>query len=130
MRDGHDALVVTTGITLKLALDAARELEKRGIQVAVLHMHTIKPIDRQALVEAASSVKVIITVEENSIIGGLGSSVSEVLSEAGTFSGKKFLMIGLPDAFPDRYGSQENLMGFYGVTKEAIVDSLLRLLNK
>lgn len=129
LHDGKDALVVTTGITLKLALDAAEELDAQGVHLKVLHMHTVKPIDREAVMETASGVKAIITVEENSIIGGLGSIISEIIAEAGFTPGKKFLKIGLPDVFPVRYGSQEKLMSFYGVTKEAIVVSLLRLLN-
>ena len=129
LHDGKDALVVTTGITLKLALDAAEELDAQGVHLKVLHMHTVKPIDREAVMETASGVKAIITVEENSIIGGLGSIISEIIADAGFTPGKKFLKIGLPDVFPVRYGSQEKLMSFYGVTKEAIVVSLLRLLN-
>ena len=129
LHDGKDALVVTTGITLKLALDAAEELDAQGVHLKVLHMHTVKPIDREAVMETASGVKAIITVEENSIIGGLVSIISEIIADAGFTPGKKFLKIGLPDVFPVRYGSQEKLMSFYGVTKEAIVVSLLRLLN-
>ena len=130
LREGIDALVITTGITLKLALDAAKELDTQGIHVTVLHMHTVKPIDQEAVMEIASRVKVIITIEENSIIGGLGSAVAEIISETEFASRKKFMKIGLPDVFPARYGSQEKLMSFYGITKEAIVTSLLRLLNK
>ena len=128
-REGQDVLVVTTGITLKLALDAAEELKNRGIGLRVLHMHTIKPIDHAAIIKAASGVKVIITVEENSLIGGLGSAVLEIIAESGIVSAKKFLRIGIPDVFPAKYGSQEKLMSFYGLTKERIVSDAVRLLN-
>ena len=129
MRDGHDVLAVTTGITLKLALDAAEELNSKGIGLKVLHMHTIKPIDRAAIIETASDVKAIITVEENSVVGGLGSAVSEIVAEAGFAPVKKFLRIGLPDVFPVKYGSQGQLMNFYGLTKERIASSVVKMLN-
>jgi len=130
MRQGRDVLIVTTGVTLRLVLDAAKELKSKGVESKVLHMHTVKPIDQEALLEAASETKVIITVEENSVLGGLGSAVSEIILEAGFSSAKRFLKIGLPDTFPTRYGSQEKMMNFYGITNETIVSSALRLLNK
>ena len=129
MNDGQDVLVVTTGTTLKLALDAADELKTNGIGLKVLHMHTVKPIDCKTFIKAAIGVKVIITVEENSVIGGLGSAISEITAEASFAPAKKFLKIGLPDVFPLRYGSQEKLMKSYGVTKDSIVSAALRLLN-
>lgn len=129
MRDGRDVLVVSTGVTLKLVLDAAEELKTRGLELKVLHMHTVKPIDLEAIMVAVSGVKAVITVEEHSVIGGLGSAVSELVTQAGFAPAKKFLKIGLPDVFPDKYGSQEKLMNFYGLTKENIVSSVSRLLN-
>ncbi len=129
IRDGSDALVITTGVTLKLALDAAEELRDKGIKLKVLHMHTVKPIDRAAIMDAASGVKAIVTVEENSVVGGLGSAVSDIVAEAGFEPAKKFLKIGLPDLFPDKYGSQDQLMDFYGVTKETIASAVRRLIN-
>ena len=129
MNDGRDVLVVTTGITLKLALDAADELKARGIGLKVLHMHTVKPIDSEAFMKAASGVKAVITVEENSVAGGLGSAIAEIMAEACFAPAKKFLRIGLPDIFPSRYGSQEDLMKSFGVTKDSIVSASLRLLN-
>lgn len=130
MREGGDVLLITTGVTLKLVLDAAEELKAQGIQVTVLHMHTVKPIDREAVLEKAAGVKAVITVEENSVIGGLGSAVAEIVIEAGFKTVKKFMRIGLPDVFPEKYGSQKKLMDFYGLTKEKISSSVLGLLNK
>lgn len=130
LRDGEDALAVTTGITLKLALDAAGELKNKGVGLKVLHMHTVKPIDSKGLLEASTGVKAIITIEENSVVGGLGSAVSEIVSEAGFSPAKRFLRIGIPDVFPTNYGSQQKLMSFYGLTKEKIISSVLGMLNK
>lgn len=130
IREGRDALVISTGVTLKLVLDAAEELKNRGVELKVIHMHTVKPIDRAAIMKAAPEVKAVITVEENSVIGGLGSAVSEILAEAGFVPAKKFLRIGIPDTFPAKYGSQEQLMNFYGLTKEKITSSVSALLNE
>lgn len=129
LREGKDALIITTGIMLKPALDASGELSSKGIGLKVLHMHTIKPIDRAAVMENSSQVKAIVTLEENSVVGGLGSAVAEIVAEAGFSPAKKFLRIGLADAFPAHYGSQQKLISFYGLTKEKIVSSLQGLLN-
>lgn len=121
MRAGRDALVVTTGITLKLALDAAAVLAADGIEVAVLHVPTIKPLDRKALVAAIEPVPIVLTIEEHTIIGGLGSAVAEVVAEEGFAPPKRFTRIGIPDVFPDAYGSQATLMSRYGITSDAVV---------
>src|SRR5689334_19433165 len=75
MKEGSDALIVTTGITLKAALDASNALAPLGIEAAVLHMPVVKPFDQEALLDFARRVPVIVSVEEHSIIGGLGSAV-------------------------------------------------------
>ena len=129
VNEGKDVLVVTTGITLKLAIDAAEELKNKGLELKILHMHTIKPIDRDAFLQAASNTRAVITVEENSVIGGLGSAIAELIAEADFSKHKKFLRIALPDAFPLRYGSQEQMMKACGVTKDSIVSAALKLTN-
>ncbi|MDD5428812.1 MAG: transketolase C-terminal domain-containing protein [Candidatus Omnitrophica bacterium] len=130
MREGADALIITTGVTLKMVLDAAAGLKNKGIEAAVLHMHTIKPIDSEAVMKAARKVKAIVTVEENSIAGGLGSAVSEIAAEAAFSPAKRFARLALPDAFPAKYGSQEQLMDFYGLTTEKIISSVGNLLKR
>ena len=100
MREGRDALLVTTGVTLKVALDAAEVLSRSGIQAAVLHMPTIKPLDVETFLDHASRSRVIVAVEENTIVGGLGSALAEVISEAGLNPARKFKRIGIPDRFP------------------------------
>lgn len=127
--DGREALAVTTGITLKTALDAAGELKKQGVSLRILHFPTLKPFDAAALKEAALDVKVIVSVEENSIIGGLGSAAAEVIAEAGFSPSKKFLRIGLPDVFPVKYGSQDQLMEHGGVTAGRVASEILKLLG-
>ena len=129
MRKGRDGLIVTTGIGLRISLAAADILARKGINIAILHLHTIKPLDREKLIEMASSVRAIVSVEEHTIIGGLGSAVAEVLAEADFNKAKRFRRIGIPDVFPDQYGSQDSLMARYEITSDGIVKVIQELLN-
>lgn len=129
MREGTDALIITTGITLQVALDAAVRLEDQGLTVTVLHVPTIKPLDTKTILEQASKVASVVTVEEHTVIGGLGSAVAEVLSEANFDPGKLFKRIGIPDVFPDQYGSQDSLMARYRITAEQVAYTVEQLLE-
>jgi transketolase len=127
MTRGDDALLITTGITLKTGLDAATALNARGIACTVLHMHTVKPLDVEALVAHVSRVPVVVTIEEGTILGGLGGAVAEVIAEGGFSPAKRFKRVGIPDLFPHGYGSQANMMARYDLTPErvvAVVDEL------
>jgi transketolase len=130
MREGDGALIISTGIMLKSALDAATALETAGINAAVLHVPTVKPLDQQTILEFAWRVPVIVTAEEHTIIGGLGSAVAELLAETDFETSKRFRRIGLPDAFPDQYGSQASLLKRYDVTTERIVSVVEQLSAK
>jgi transketolase len=127
MREGRDALLVSTGVMLKPALDAAEALAAEGLEAAVLHVPTIKPFDTATFLERARPAPVIVSVEEHSIIGGLGGVVAETLAEADFAAPKRFRRIGLPDAFPDQYGSQASLLKRYEVTAEKIVSTVRAL---
>jgi transketolase len=127
LREGADALLVTTGVCLQICLEAAALLEKQGCSVCVLHLHTIKPLDDKALLERMARTDTILTVEEHSIVGGLGSAVAELLAEANFSTPKRFARMGLPDAFPDQYGSQASLMKRYALTPEDVARTVLRL---
>ena len=129
MRKGRDGLIVTTGIGLRISLAAADILARKGINTAILHLHTIKPLDREKLIEMADPVHAIVSVEEHTIIGGLGSAVAEVLAEADFNKAKRFRRIGIPDVFPDQYGSQDSLMARYEITSDGIVKVIQELLN-
>ena len=128
-REGTDALLVSTGITLKTALDAANALEIEGIKAGVLHMHTIKPLDKEALLDRAANVPVIITIEEHTITGGLGSAVAEVIAEANFDPAKRFKRVGIPDVFVDEYGSQDSLMEKYRITPAHVAADVRALLQ-
>ncbi|HVZ23098.1 MAG TPA: transketolase C-terminal domain-containing protein [Vicinamibacterales bacterium] len=128
MTSGSDVLLVTTGITLKIALEAADALNAAGVGATVLHMHTVKPLDADAVLSHAARVQAVVTIEEHTIVGGLGGAVAEVLAEAGVGATARFKRIGLPDVFPHGYGSQASMMAQYGITAErtvAAVNSLL-----
>ena len=124
-----DILFLTTGITLQMAMTAREILRRERINAAILHVPTIKPLDRKRIVERAKKVKIIITLEEHSIIGGLGSAVAEVLSEEG-LSGKAFKRLGLPDKFPEGYGSQKELLEKYELTAKRIAGEVKKLKDK
>ncbi len=121
VKENGNVLIITTGVVLKLALDAAKLLAKQGIQAKILHMHTVKPIDKEAIIREAEQVKAVITVEEHSIVGGLGSAVAEVMAEAPFAQQKQFARIAFPDTFPSKYGSQAEIMKYYGITTEKII---------
>ncbi len=129
MREGRDALLVTTGITLKIALDAAVELAAQGIEAAVLHMPTVKPLDTEQLLEHASRVRAVVTIEENTVIGGLGSAVAEAIAEANFEPARKFRRVGIPDVFPDKYGSQADLMKHYRISEPEVISAVTTLLG-
>jgi len=129
MRSGSDALILTTGVTLGPALEAAEELSRRGVEAAVLHLPTLKPLDSQAILDLAARPGVIVSVEEHTVIGGLGGAAAEVLAEAGFDRPKKFKRLGLPDAFPDQYGSQASLLERYRITSQEIVSVVTGLIQ-
>jgi len=127
MRQGSDALIVTTGICLQSALEAADLLATDGIATAVLHVPTIKPFDLETFLDAVARTPVIVTVEEHSIIGGLGSTVAEIVAETEWVRQKQFRRIGLPDVFPNGYGSQMELMSKYSIDAPSIIAAIKNL---
>jgi transketolase len=120
LREGSDVLLITTGVTLHEALNAADTLAARGIDAGILHVHTVKPLDREAILEAAADVPVIISVEEHTVCGGLGSAIAELVAEADFAPAKRFRRLGIPDVFPDKYGSQGDLMAAFGIDARGI----------
>ena len=129
MREGRDALLVATGICLQVALEAGAQLEKKNVSAGVLHVHTIKPLDGAAILARAAPVPVILTIEEHTLMGGLGSAVAELIAEAGFNPGKRFKRIGIPDVFPDQYGSQAGLLKRYGITAAHAAETARDLLK-
>lgn len=115
--DGTDGTIIATGVTVSEALKAQELLEQRGIYVRVVDIHTIKPIDKELIVKCAKETKKIVIVEDHNIIGGLGSSVCEVLSENYPV---KVERLGIEDTF-GRSGKAEELLHHFKIDAEAIV---------
>lgn len=114
--EGTDATIFATGVTVEQALIAKEELHNQGIEVRVVDMHTIKPIDKEMIIKCAKETKKLISVEDHSIIGGLGSAISEVLTENYPVKLKR---IGIKDCF-GRSGKAEELIKYFGIDSESI----------
>ena len=121
IRDGSDITLISTGGILFNTMRAAERLTQQGIQTRVLSMPTLKPLDAEAVLMAVQQTKAIITVEEHSIIGGLGSAVAEVLAESGN-SQITFRRIGIRDEFRQQVGSQEYLRKLNRLSIQNIVE--------
>jgi transketolase len=129
IRDGHDLTLIATGGILGEALVAAEDLAMRGIECRVLSMHTIKPFDAEAVVSAARETGGIITIEEHTIHGGLGSAVAEACLDAAALPGA-FSRIGLRAGFSSVVGSQQYLRSVYRMDAPAIVRQAETLLGR
>ena len=129
MREGKDAVIISTGVMLKRALDAADSLHGKGIEASVLHCPTIKPLDQAVIRQYTGQVPVTVTVEEHTVVGGLGSAVAEIVVEADFTTPKRFRRIGIPDVFPDQYGSQDSLLARYDITSDRIATTVEQLVG-
>jgi transketolase len=119
VRAGDDVTLISTGAMLHTAVQAANALAAEGVDVGVLSMHTVKPLDTEAILKAARRTRRIVTLEEHSLLGGLGSAVAEVLCEA-SIRNLRFQRIGLPSEFSKHIGSQEYLQKTYGLDVESV----------
>lgn len=124
VKDGKDVAIVATGIMVNEAVMAAQQLEAEGISARVIDIHTIKPIDEEIIIKAAKETKGIVTAEEHSIIGGLGSAVAEVTAKEAPARVK---MIGIKDRF-GQSGKPNQLMEEYEITAADIVKACKELL--
>lgn len=123
LREGSDATIIATGTMVNPALDAADKLAKEGIKVRVLDMHTIKPIDKKAIIDAAKDTKFIVTAEEHTVYGGLGSIVASVVSENCPCPVK---MVGIKDVFGES-GNPDKLLKKYGLSSSDIIKAVKKL---
>ena len=126
VRQGNDATIIACGIMVYEAIKAAKELALEGINARVINMSTIKPIDKELIITAAKETKAIVTAEEHSIIGGLGSAVCEVVSEECPVVVKK---VGVKDSFGES-GTPPELLKKYGLTANDIVEAVKEAINK
>jgi len=130
MREGKDGMFVTTGVMAQLALETAEALHTRGLDIGVLHVHTIKPFDTEGVIKAIENVGAVVTVEEHIVNGGLGSTLLEVCSEHRPDLLQKISRVGIPDKFATEYGSQSSLLKHWGITSDTLVDVMLKKIGK
>ena len=120
LKEGKDVTIIATGIMVEAALEATKTLEAEGINAKVINIHTLKPIDNTIIVNAAKETGAVVTAEEHSIIGGLGSAVAEVLSEEYPVP---VLKVGVKDVFGES-GKPAELLEKYGLTSKDIIEKV------
>ena len=118
--NGTDACIFATGVTVAEALKAKEELEKENINIRVIDMHTIKPIDKEAIIRCARECKKLISLEDHSVIGGLGTAIADVLTSEYP---SKLIKLGINDTF-GKSGKAEELLKYFGLTEENIIKSV------
>jgi len=129
VREGSDATLISTGGMLPSALRVAASLAGEGVELRVLSMHTLKPLDDEAVLRAASETRALVTLEEHSVIGGLGSAVAELLAESIDVR-TYFKRLGVPSRFSPRVGSQEYLLAENGLEASSIQGAIIDLLDR
>ncbi len=122
LREGGDVTIIATGLMVAEALAAHDLLKEKGVNARIVNMHTIKPIDTDIIVKAAQDTGLVVTVEEHSIIGGLGGAVAEVLCEQ---SPCRLVRMGLNDTF-GKSGKPADLMEYYGLTAKHIAERVIK----
>ena len=120
--NGTDGTVFATGVTVAEAIQAQEELKAQGIDIRVVDVHTIKPIDQDIIVKCEKKKKRLVSIEDHSVIGGLGSAISEVLTEKYP---ARLERMGMKDTF-GKSGKAEELMAYFGLTAKAIVEKFVK----
>jgi len=122
-------LFISTGVMTQISLKACKILENEGINCGVMHMHTVKPLDKFSLKKWLPKVRVNISIEEHNRIGGMGSAILEFLNDEMNNHNINFSRIGLPDRYSSNYGSQQSLLKSLGITPEKIAEQMKKRLN-
>ncbi len=120
--EGKRATIFATGIMVAEALKAKEELEKEGINIRVIDIHTIKPIDKEIIIKSAKETEKLISIEEHSVIGGLGTAISEVLTDKYP---AKLIRMGMKDCF-GKSGNAQALLKYFGLTSKEIIEEVKR----
>jgi len=129
-RSRHSVVLMSTGVMTTNALAAADLLAKDGIEASVVHFHTVKPLDEATVLDFARDAELVVTIEEGIRIGGLGSSITDVLVEHLGSAAPPVKRLGIPDEFPHNYGLQEDLFDIYGLMPKQIAASVGQAANK
>ena len=111
------------------ALTVAEEMAADGLEIEVVDLRSVKPLDTEALHAHAERARAIVSVEEHTVIGGLGSGIAEYLAETDLLGVRRFKRIGIPDVFPSIYGDQNGMMREYGISAENVVREAQALLT-
>lgn len=123
LTDGKDAALITCGTMVPVAMEAADLLKTEGINITVINMHTVKPLDTKAVSDAAKNCGAVFTLEEENIIGGLGGAVAEFIAESDDIN-CKFKRLGVPDKYGDFSGTQDWLRTYYGIDAEGVAKAI------
>jgi len=126
MREGKDVTIIACGTMVAEALDAADELENDGIEAEVINLHTIKPIDKETIIESAQKTGAVVTAEEHQMAGGMGGTVMEVLAQNHTVPVE---MVGINDTFGES-GKPRELMEKYGITYKEILQQSKKVIQR
>jgi transketolase len=125
-RSRPSIVLMSTGVMTTNSLVAAERLARDGIDMSIIHFHTVKPLDEDAVLEFATEAALVVTVEEGIRIGGFGSAVTDLLVEKMGAALPPMLRVGLPDAFPHKYGVQDDLFEVYGLMPDQIAALIAR----
>lgn len=123
-------LMISTGVMTQRVMKVAAALAGTSVSVTHLHCHTVKPLDTASILHHAKAADVVVTVEENTLIGGLGSAVMECLVENFGRNIPLIQRFGLPDKFPDKYGSQEQLLDYFGLCVDKLLSDITGMLQE
>jgi transketolase len=123
MHPAGDILFVSTGVMTERCLRAARILATHGITAGVLHAHTVKPLDHDVILQETTKTRLVVTVEEHFLAGGLGSAVAELFADTGMTTPLRRL--GIPDGFTKKYGSQDDLLASFGLSPEGLANTAI-----
>ncbi len=130
LREPKEILFVATGIMVHRAIEVADQLKSEGIQAGVINLHTIKPLDTKTLSCYLSTTPNVITLEEHSIIGGLGSAIAQLIAEGARHPQGLFRMMGIPDCFPGKYGRQGDLIKYFGLEVKNVLEVSRQMLSE
>ena len=130
LQEPGQGMFITTGVMTQLALKAISQLASEGIECGLLHMHTVKPLDNDALSKWLPKVGAVVTLEEHTRIGGLGSAVLEYCSDEMPEHAVKVARLGIPDHFAEQYGTQDTLLAHWGLTVENLCQTMKKKLQR
>jgi transketolase len=126
IKEGKDIVIFANGVMVSKALEAAQELEKNGVSAKVINVPTLKPLDEGAIKEAVKGYKAVVTAEEHSVIGGLGSAIAEVLRGE---TNLPIEFVGIKDVFGTSAHNYDELLEYYGLTSKAIEEAVVKLVK-